>query len=216
MAMNQQLEILALKELAHNENVECIMNDRKFYGKFLYRCTLVRLGSGKLLPISEFISNVPLQTKVREFSSTFGGKVRCEGNNINYYSNSIDIVEQCINTFRSDSKVFNVSYSLDIAKDIRLRKTHLPYHKYKYQLMLQSFWSNKNVDQTELLEFIDRYPDGLFVSNTVRRDLERNYSYNPSLYALDEQMLHLAQLSLGPKVSKVVQFKLVEDVKHAE
>ena len=110
--MNQQLKILALRELAHNENVECIMNDRKFYGKFLYRCTLVRLGSGQLLPISEFISNVPLQTKVREFSSTYGGKVRCEGNNINYYSNSIDLIKQCIDTFRLDSKVFNVSYKI--------------------------------------------------------------------------------------------------------
>ena len=82
--------------------------------------------------------------------------------------------------------------------------------------MLQPFWNNKRVDQIEILEFIDRYPNGLFVSNTVRRDIERNYSYNPSLYALDEQMLHLAKLSLGPKISKVVQFKLVEDVKHAE
>jgi hypothetical protein len=84
--------------------------------------------------------------------------------------------------------------------------------------MLRSLWQSREAkyNQNEILELVDRYPENLFVSPKIRKDLELNCSYNPSLYALDVQMLHLAQLSLGSKITKVIQYKLLMEIEDAK
>jgi hypothetical protein len=215
----QQLAIQILKTLAYNNKVPYNLHDRKFYGQYLYRVSLsafnrmVSINHGGYYDITGSV-----QTQAQKWCRDQEGKIRCEGNTINYYSNDIDNLEKFVNTFEDKTKVLDFAYSLDIDKNIRIRKTRLPYHKYKYQLMLRSLWQSREAkyNQNEILELVDRYPENLFVSPKIRKDLELNCSYNPSLYALDVQMLQLAQLSLGSKIIKVIQYKLLMEIEDAK
>ena len=213
----QQLAIQVLKALAYNNEVPYYLHDRKFYGQYLYRVSLS--APNQMISVDhDGYYDRSVQTQARKWCQDQEGKIRCEGNTINYYSNNVDNIEKFVNTFEDKAKILDFVYSLDIGKNIRIRKIRLPYNKYKYQLILLSLWQSRNAkyDQKEILELVDRYPENLFVSPKIRKDLEVGFSYNPSLYALDVQMLQLAQLSLGSKITKVIQYKLLTEIEDAK
>jgi len=228
-------------------------NDRLFYSKYLYRLEIIiyqyhipEIYQVKTINSWGYKVDTTHQTNfvttIRKYAKKQKDRVRLEhGRYLNYYTNELGNLEEIIKYVKRLKKKEDdfTNTMIDIGgicvfpgntteRNIRYRKNHLPYKKYKFQIL------GKRMEHAEVIEWREwaiQYPDTIKLSNygfhgTVQYPStswgslwSRNtgiWSGEPLAYITDEKMLHLVQFKLGSNINRIIEFQIRELEKNDE
>lgn len=200
-----------VQELASQYKVSVKLSDRKFYGKYLYRVTYWLLGN------DAYSSYLQKMCFIRDQAVANGLdiKARHEGRGANFYTNDLEHCNVITAWLGASARLSEIAYSLDITKNIRIRKTSLPFGGCRWQIEL----TNVNTPEKfqNILQFYNNYQSDIVPNKTFNRsiDSQKFYRWHPgSLYFLKEEILQLFCLSHPDSVSKIIEYKLLSEVEN--
>ena len=147
----------ALKKLASNYNVHLYHNDRKFYRKYTNKVEIHL--SGKDRTDFGLINNLRIQ------AHNLGDQVRRERWTLNYYTNSLDTIEDIIGQANEDgSRVFQILwFPPDVEKNIVLRQNPV---EWKWGVKLSAGTSKER-----LKEFVERNKQNVNLDRAAKHEL---------------------------------------------
>ena len=220
-----------LEALSNQHNLPLQLNDRLFYGKYLYRLSIYgyRYHYPQLMRVptidnlgwkvdTEFRTS--FTTTLRRFAGKWGDRVRVETQTLNYYTDSVDRIQKLIEYVnRLKHKEEDVTdLMLDLVairyfpgtvteRNIRYRKKRLPYGKFRFQILGERMTHDQYRDW-EL--WAKQYPDTIRVndSNAIRR--WGTWCGESIGYITDEKMLQLVQFKLGSNINKIIEYQIRE------
>ena len=220
-----------LEALSNQHNLPLQLNDRLFYGKYLYRLSIYgyRYHYPQLMRVptidnlgwkvdTEFRTS--FTTTLRRFADKWGDRVRVETQTLNYYTDSVDRIQKLIEYVnRLKHKEEDVTdLMLDLVairyfpgtvteRNIRYRKKRLPHGKFRFQILGERMTHDQYRDW-EL--WAKQYPDTIRVndSNAIRR--WGTWCGESIGYITDEKMLQLVQFKLGSHINKIIEFQIRE------
>lgn len=212
--MNQQTQVpQEVQAFAYQHNLDTQLNDRKFYGKYRYR---ISVGAPRGLFNNRIVTNLREAVKLNGLPV----KVRWEGHTVNYYTNDLDDLDTLMSWIKTCPRSYQarlklISYSLDIARNIRLRKKRLPQGG-AYEVQIRDGY-----ELAQCREFIKNYEDKITPNWLALRSIDpatgsrSYYGYNRNIKFKDEMILQLFTISYSEAVKRIIEYKLVEDVENA-
>ena len=202
-----------VQELASQYKVSVKLSDRKFYGKYQYRFTYLFLKNNGYAYAS-YLQTICL-IRDQAVANGLDIKARHEGRYGNFYTNDLEHCNVITSWLGENTRLSEIAYSLDITKNIRIRKTNLPFGGCRWQIEL----TNVNTPEKfqNILQFYNNYQSDIVPNTTFNRsfDSQKFYRWNPgSLYFLKEEILQLFCLSHPDSVSKIIEYKLLSEVEN--
>ena len=157
----------ALKKLASNYNVHLYHNDRKFYRKYTNKVEIHLSRNKDMSETVGLIHNLKVQAQ------NLGDQVRRERWTLNYYTNSLDTIEDIISQANGDgSRVFQILwFPPDVEKNIILRQNPV---EWKWGVKL-----GYGTSKERLKEFVERNKQNVNLDRAARQEL---YPEKPSQY----------------------------------
>ena len=151
----------ALKKLASNYNVHLYHNDRKFYRKYTNKVEIH-------LSRKDRTETVGLIHNLRVQAHDLGDQVRRERWTLNYYTNSLDTIEDIIGQANEDgSRVFQILwFPPDVEKNIVLRQNPV---EWKWGVKLSAGTSKER-----LKEFVERNKQNVSLDRNAKHQLYPN------------------------------------------
>ncbi len=230
--LGTQMEPLQkLEALSNQHNLPLQLNDRLFYGKYLYRLSIYgyRYHYPQLMRVptidnlgwkvdTEFRTS--FTTTLRRFADKWGDRVRVETQTLNYYTDSVDRIQKLIEYVnRLKHKEEDVTdLMLDLVairyfpgtvteRNIRYRKKRLPHGKFRFQILGERMTHDQYRDW-EL--WAKQYPDTIRVNDSSAIRRWGTWCGESIGYITDEKMLQLAQFKLGSNINKIVEYQIKE------
>lgn len=220
-----------LEALSNQHNLPLQLNDRLFYGKYLYRLSIYgyRYHYPQLMRVltidnlgwkvdTEFRTS--FTTTLRRFADKWGDRVRVETQTLNYYTDSVDRIQKLIEYVnRLKHKEEDVTdLMLDLVairyfpgtvteRNIRYRKKRLPYGKFRFQILGERMTHDQYRDW-EL--WAKQYPDTIRVNDSSAIRRWGTWCGESIGYITDEKMLQLVQFKLGSNINKIVEYQIRE------
>lgn len=220
-----------LEALSNQHNLPLQLNDRLFYGKYLYRLSIYgyRYHYPQLMRVPT-INNLgwkvdteyhtSFTTTLRRFADKWGDRVRVETQTLNYYTDSVDRIQKLIEYVnRLKHKEEDVTdLMLDLVairyfpgtvteRNIRYRKKRLPHGKFRFQILGERMTHDQYRDW-EL--WAKQYPDTIRVNDSSAIRRWGTWCGESIGYITDEKMLQLVQFKLGSHINKIIEFQLRE------
>jgi len=200
-----------VQELASQYKVFVKLSDRKFYGKYQYRFTYWLLKNDAY---SSYLQTMCLW-RDQAVANGLDIKARHEDRYANFYTNDLENCNVITNWLGEDARLNEIAYSLDITKNIRIRKTNLPFGGCRWQIELTNIKTPEKFQN--ILQFYNNYQSDIVPNKTFNRsiDNQRFYRWYPgSLYFLKEEILQLFCLSHPDSVSKIIEYKLLSEMEN--
>lgn len=149
----------ALKKLASNYNIYLYHNDRKFYRKYTNKVE-IHLSRNK-----DMSETVGLIHNLRVKAHDLGDQVRRERWTLNYYTNSLDTIEDIISQANEDgSRVFQILwFPPDVEKNIILRQNPV---EWKWGVKVGAGTSKER-----LKEFVERNKQNVNLDRAAKHEL---------------------------------------------
>ena len=220
-----------LEALSNQHNLPLQLNDRLFYGKYLYRLSIYgyRYHYPQLMRVptidnlgwkvdTEFRTS--FTTTLRRFADKWGDRVRVETQTLNYYTDSVDRIQKLIEYVnRLKHKEEDVTdLMLDLVairyfpgtvteRNIRYRKKRLPHGKFRFQILGERMTHDQYRDW-EL--WAKQYPDTIRVNDSSAIRRWGTWCGESIGYITDEKMLQLVQFKLGSNINKIVEYQIRE------
>ena len=220
-----------LEALSNQHNLPLQLNDRLFYGKYLYRLSIYgyRYHYPQLMRVptidnlgwkvdTEFRTS--FTTTLRRFADKWGDRVRVETQTLNYYTDSVDRIQKLIEYVnRLKHKEEDVTdLMLDLVairyfpgtvteRNIRYRKKRLPHGKFRFQILGERMTHDQYRDW-EL--WAKQYPDTIRVNDSSAIRRWGTWCGESIGYITDEKMLQLVQFKLGSNINKIVEYQIKE------
>lgn len=216
-----------LESLATRCGSDIKLNDRLFYGKYLYRLELMMLQHHVTwyeareffaVNYSQFVSTI------RRYAASSGDRVRVEDSRyLNYYTSDIETLEKIINyTKRVQAREEEITYQLaaidavaitmfpgsELEKNIRYRKTALPHGIYRFQVYGKTMNTG---DFANWYGWASQYESKIYVPGPKKSPFLHKYGTwsGESLgYVEDEKTLQLVQFKLGASINKIIEYKI--------
>src|SRR6056300_557839 len=220
-----------LEALSNQYNLPLTLNDRLFYGKYLYRISIqmYRYHYPQLMHVptidnwgwkvdTEFRTS--FTTTLRRFADKWGDRVRVETQTLNYYTDSVDRIQKLIEYVnrlkRKEEDITDLMLDLIAIRyfpgtlterNIRYRKKRLPHGKYRFQIL------SERMDYEQYNDWVNwakQYPDTICVNNNDSIRRWGTWCGESIGYITDEKMLQLVQFRLGSHINKIIEFQLRE------
>ena len=222
-------QINKLEELSNQNLLPLTLNDRLFFGKYLYRLT-VQLYAYKypqlmhVATVNENALTVDSERKInfinsmRNYSYKHDDRVRQEQNKLMYYTSNIKRLEDVIKYVnrlneKGDIDITNLVSLLEIKhfpggiseRNTHFRNKRLPYGKFKFQILCN------RMDYTEYTDWEDwalQYKNEIKIPKHKYNRKWGTWAGEAIGYVTTEKMLNLITFKLGPKINKIIEFKI--------
>ena len=223
-----------LEDLSIQNHLQLSTNDRLFYSKYLYRLTIELysyrypdLMYVKTVDHNAFTVDTTAEINflhaIRTYAHKNSDRVRLEYKNVNYYTSDMNRLQTMIDyvnklkekeTIAQDRnllELIEIKYFPGNATDrnIRYRKKRLPYGKYKFQIL------GDRMDREEYESWCDwaiQYPKDIELPRSKYNKHWGIWSGESIGYVTNEKMLQLINFKLGPKLNKIIEFQIKEDI----
>jgi hypothetical protein len=220
-----------LEALSNQYNLPLTLNDRLFYGKYLYRISIqmYRYHYPQLMHVPTIDNwgwkvdteyRTSFTTTLRRFADKWGDRVRVEYQTLNYYTDNVDRIQKLVEYVnrlkRKEEDVTDLMLDLiairyfpgtATERNIRYRKKRLPHGKYRFQIL----GNRMNYEQyMDWANWAAQYPDTIRVNNNESIRRWGTWCGESIGYITDEKMLQLVQFKLGSQINKIIEFQLRE------
>lgn len=220
-----------LEVLSNQHNLQLQHNDRLFYGKYLYRLSVLmyQYSYPELLRVPTIdLWGYKVDTEIRRsftgtlrrFANKHSDRVRVEGTTVNYYTDDIGRIQKVVEYVdRLKNKEEDVTDTMvDLVgiryfpgtiaqRNIHYRKKRLPYNKFKFQIVGERM---SYEEFTNWARWASQYPDDIRINNS---DLIRKWGTwcgENIGYIANDKLLQLVQFKLGSKVNKIIEYQIRE------
>ena len=220
-----------LEALSNQYNLPLTLNDRLFYGKYLYRISvqMYRYHYPQLMRVPTIDNwgwkvdteyRTSFTSTLRRFADKWGDRVRVEYQTLNYYTDNVDRIQKLaeyVNRLkRKEEDITDLMLELVAIRyfpgtvterNIRYRKKRLPYGKYRFQILGNRMDYQQCLDWTKWAE---QYPDTVLASKNDSIHRWGTWCGESIGYITDEKMLQLAQFKLGSNINKIIEYQIRE------
>ena len=214
-----------LQALSNQYRLPLTVNDRLFYQKYKYRVT-IEMFSFKypdLMYVDTVDENawkvdstykVNFVTQVRNYAKKHDDIIRREYKTVNYYTSDLrrltEIIKYCTRLMVSEKQLLmlhEIKYFPGDTKErnVRYRKKHLPYKKFKFQIL------GDRMDYVEYKDWMDwakQYPNDIKLPISKYSKTWGIWAGEPIGYVSTEKMLNLITFKLGSKINKIIEYQV--------
>jgi hypothetical protein len=218
----------SLKEFASQFKIrELFLSDRKFYNKLKYKL-VIQLGNRYLETWHPIILLKDEEAKHRR-----------EGSTLQIYTNELFTVElicKCQQSPEANYKVESLWYSLDLQRNLRLRKERLPHNGCRFEIALKDRCGREAIDS--IAYFIEDHKDSLSLTTDGERIIgasrahrtghqggnipnpipyyRYNYGYGFSIFFRTEDIMQYFLLKFSDSVRSIYEYKLLTEIENAD
>ena len=218
-----------LEDLSSQNRLPLTHSDRLFFTKYLYRLTIELYAHKypKLMYVETVDANaftVDSERKInfinnmRTYAYKNEDRVRLEGLTLMYYTSDIKRLEDItkyVNRLneKGAQDIDNLLTCIEIKyfpgdvaeRNVQFRKKRLPYGKFKFQILCN------RMDQTEHEDWKKwalQYPKDIKVPVSKYERRWGTWSGEAIGYVSTDKMLNLITFKLGPKINKIIEYKI--------
>jgi len=225
-------QLQKLEALSNQYSLPLTLNDRLFYGKYLYRISIqmYRYHYPQLMRVRTIDNwgwkvdteyRTSFTSTLRRFAEQWGDRVRVEYQTLNYYTDNVDRIQKLaeyVNRLkRKEEDITDLMLELVAIRyfpgtvtdrNIRYRKKRLPHGKFRFQILGNRMDSEQFYDWCA---WADQYPDSIRAPKQNKQYRRWGTWCGESIgYITDEKMLQLVQFKLGSYINKIVEYQIRE------
>ncbi len=220
-----------LEALSNQHNLPLTLNDRLFYGKYLYRLSvhMYRYHYPELMNVPTIDNwgwkvdteyRTSFTSTLRRFASKWGDRIRVEQQTLNYYTDDLNRIKKVIEyVTRLKTKQEDVTdLMLELNKlsyfpgtlsqrNIHYRKKRLPYGKFKFQIQ------GERMDREQFENWVawaNQYPNDIRINNADQTRKWGTWCGDNIGYISTDKMLQLVQFKLGSNINKIIEYQIRE------
>ena len=221
-----------LKKLEHLSNQNALPlthNDRLFFSKYLYRLT-IQLYSYKypqLMYVDTIDSNaftVDSERKInfinsmRLYSYKHKDRIRLENKTLMYYTSDIKRLQDIIAYVKrlnekDEQSIDNLLLCQELKyfpgtsneRNVQFRKKRLPYGKFRFQILCNRM---DQFEHEDWKKWALQYPNDIKVPVSKYERRWGTWSGEAIGYVSTDKMLNLITFKLGPKINKIIEYKI--------
>lgn len=218
-----------LEDLSNQNRLQLTHNDRLFFTKYLYRLTieLYAYKYPQLMYVETIDANaftVDSERKInfinsmRLYSYKHEDRVRLEHKTLMYYTSDIKRLEDVIKYVnrlneKGDDDIDPLLLCLEIKhfpgtlqeRNVQFRKKRLPYGKFKFQILCNRM---DQFEHEDWKKWALQYPNDVKVPKSKYERRWGTWAGESIGYVSTDKMLNLITFKLGPKINKIIKYKI--------
>ena len=220
-----------LEVLSNQHNLQLQHNDRLFYGKYLYRLSVLmyQYSYPELLRVPTIdLWGYKVDTEIRRsftgtlrrFAIKHSDRVRVEGTTVNYYTDDIGRIQKVVEYVdRLKNKEEDITDTiLDLVgiryfpgtvtqRNVHYRKKRLPYNKFKFQIVGERMTFEQ---YTDWANWASQYPEDIRITDSDNIRKWGTWCGENIGYITNDKLLQLVQFKLGASINKIIEYQIRE------